>query len=379
MKLFSWFKKKNHQLIIDAAYEKAVEVVNQCSTKYGLYASGGWNGYKGVWSRDSNITLIGASTQENDSFKTQWRRSLEVLKEYQSSLGQIPNAVLNLNSKKRQVDFKSIDSSLWYVIGHYIYKKRYRDASLFNKHKHAIKKAVRWLHYRDFGENVVLEQLPTSDWQDAFPNKYGATINTQALYYGMLSLIGDTDRMKKLKKVVNESKDDRLWNGTFYWAYRWKNHDKYKEIGDWFDSLGNLLAVVFGLSDKKMSLSILNYIKRHHVAEPYPVKCISPPIKPGSEYWEDYYYDAKATPNHYLNGGIWPFIGSFYVLALVKVGRIDEAKKELDKLAQVNLKSHLFPEWVDPINKHTWGELQAWSAGTYIWAYNAVKEKKVFL
>jgi len=365
--------------VIDVAYEKAIEVVNQCSTKYGLYASGGWNGYKGVWSRDSNITLIGASTEKNDLFKEQWKKSLDILKKYQSHLGQIPNAVLNLSKKKKQADFKSIDSNMWFIIGHYIYKKRYRDASLFKKHRHAIRKALRWLYYRDFGENVELEQLPTSDWQDAFPHKYGATINTQALYYAVLNLVGDKNRMKKLKNVVNKSPEDRLWNKTFYWAYRWKNHNKYKEIGEWFDSLGNLMAIIFGLADKKMSVSILDYIKRHRIDEPYPVKCIAPPIKPSSEYWEDYYYDARATPNHYLNGGIWPFIGGFYVVALVKLGRIEEAQIELEKLARSNIRSHLFPEWINPKNKNTFGKLQAWSAGAYIWAYNAVRKKDILL
>ena len=366
--------KKN---LLDETYEKAIEVVNQCSTQHGLYASGGFKGYKGIWSRDTNITMIGASTHDENKFKETWKKSLEILKKYQSDLGQIPNAVLNLDKKKRQVDFKSIDSNLWFIIGHYFYKKRYYDSNLFERHEAAIKKALVWLHYRDFGENTILEQLPTTDWQDAFPNKYGATINTQALYCGVLNFVKDKKRIRKLKRIVNENAEDGLWNKNFYWAYRWKNHNKYKEIGNWFDSLGNLLAIVFGLADKKRSKLILNYIKKHRIARPYPMKCIAPPIKPKEEYWEDYYYDAKATPNHYLNGGIWPFIGGVYVVALVKMKRFDEARKELQLLAKANLKSQLFPEWIDPVNKKTYGNLQAWSAGTYIWAYNCLKKGKV--
>ncbi len=370
-------KVKPNENVLEKAYDEAVETLKECSTKYGLYASGGVKGYKGIWSRDVNISLIGGSTDGELGFEDQWKKSLKILKNLQSALGQIPNAVLNLNKKKKQVDFKSIDSNLWFVIGHYFYKKRYKNKNLFNKHKESMKRAVEWLHYRDFGENIELEQLPTTDWQDAFPHKYGATINTQALYYGMLKLVRDKRRAKKLKKIVNESKDDKLWNGSFYWAYRWKNHNKYKEIGDWFDSLGNLLAIIFELADRKKANSILNFIKNHHLARPYPMRCISPPIKPGSEFWEDYYYDAKATPNHYLNGGIWPFIGSFYVLALIKMKRFEEAEHELKVLAKSNLKGNFFPEWIDPITEETHGKLQAWSAGTYIWAYNSLKKKKV--
>ena len=32
-------------------------------------------------------------------------------------------------------------------------------------------------------------------------------------------------------------------------------------------------------------------------------------------------------PHYYHNGGIWPFIGGFYVAALVKAGRLKEAQE----------------------------------------------------
>lgn len=364
---------------LDICYEKAIKVMKKCSTKYGLYASGGIDGYRGVWSRDSNISLIGASTDPDNNFKNQFKKSLKVLGRYQSPLGQIPNAVLKLENKKRQVDFKSIDSSLWYIIGHYIYKNRYKDSKLFKEKESSIKKALLWSYYRDVGEDVTLEQLPTTDWQDAFPHKYGTTINTQALYYKVLELVKDKKKLKKLKEVVNKDTGNKLWNNTFYWAYRWKNHNKYKEIGDWFDSLGNLMAIVFGLADKKMALSILRFIERHKINKPYPIRSISPPIKPGSKYWRDYYYDADATPHKYLNGGIWPYIGSFYVLSLIKIKNFKKAGEELEILARSNFKGNLFPEWIHPISKQTYGKWQAWSAGTYIWAYNSFKKKKVLI
>jgi len=365
--------------VTDLCYEKAKQALETCFTKHGLYASGGKNGYKGVWSRDSMITLIGASTDSNPEFKTQFKKSLITLEKYQSKLGQIPNAVLNLDKKKPQVDFKSIDSSLWFVIGEYIYKKRFKEKSLFEAHEPSIKKAVNWLKHRDVGEDTTLEQLPTTDWQDAFPHKYGVVINTQALYYKLLDLINDKKSKAKLNNSVNKNPDIRLWNNNFYWAYRWKNHNKYKEIGKWFDSLGNLLAIIFDLADKERSKKIIAHIKKHKINKPYPVKSIHPPIRKGSDYWEDYFYDAGATPNKYLNGGIWPFIGGFYILVLIKLKKFKEAEKELKILAESNLKNNLFPEWINPINKKTHGQLQAWSAGTYIWAYNSLNKKKVLL
>jgi glycogen debranching enzyme len=366
--------------IIDRAYERAIETINQCCTKYGLFASGGRRGYKGVWSRDSFITFLGTSLVRDDLFKKTFRKSLAILGKNQSKHGQIPNAVHSFDGKKPTVDFSSIDSSLWFIIGHYTYKKRYKDSSLFHKHREKINRALRWLSYQDVGEDLMLEQLPTTDWQDAFPQRYGRTINTQALYYKVLKLMGKNETARKLKLVVNRSKNAGLWGGEFYYAYRWKNHNKYKEIGDWFDSLGNLLAIVFELANDYQARKIIDYIRKKKISNPYPMRSISPPIRKGSDYWEDYYMDCDAgKPHHYLNGGIWTYIGGFYVLALIKLRKFREAKKELKKLAEANLRGNVFPEWIDPIDKKTHGKWQAWSAGVYMAAYNSLKRKKVLL
>lgn len=64
-------------------------------------------------------------------------------------------------------------------------------------------------------------------------------------------------------------------------------------------------------------------------------------------------------------------------MALIKIKKFSEAKVELEKLAEANLKENIFPEWIDPKTKEAYGEFQAWSAGTYIWAYNSLKKKRV--
>jgi glycogen debranching enzyme len=364
--------------VIDECYEKAIETIKICSNPQGLYASGGKDGYKGVWARDSIISLIGAISDKKNDFKEVFKRSLVILGKAQSKRGQIPNAVHGFEDKKPKVNYFSVDSSLWYIIGHYAYKKKYGN-ELFKKNKEKIKKALVWLEYRDFGEDELLDQLPTTDWQDAFPHKYGETINTHALYYKSLKLMKNK-RADKIKKIINEDEEHRLWGKDFYYAYRWKNHNKYKEIGEWFDSLGNLLAIIFDLSDKKRSKKIISYINRNKINKPYPMKAIYPPIRKKSKYWEDYFMDCDARkPYQYLNAGIWPFIGGFYILALIKTKKFNEAKKELRLLAESNLKGNPFPEWVNPINRKTHGIYQAWSAGMYILAYNSLKKKRILI
>ncbi len=367
--------------ILDECFEAAKECIRKCSTPYGLFASGGAKGYNAVWARDSMISMIGTSLVNDKSFKEVFKQSTLTLGENQSKNGQIPNCVDKWADRKPHVDYKTIDSSLWFIIGNYVYKERYNDNYFINANKIMIQKTLNWLACQDTGENGMLAQLPTSDWQDAFPHRYGYTINSQALYYKVLNLIGETESAKKLKFMVNEDKDDCLWNRNFYLAYRWKNHGKYKEVGNWFDTLGNLLAIIFELADKEKAEKILEYIKDKKIAKPYPIKDIYPPIDKKSKYWQDYYLNCLAgVPNQYSNGGIWGYIGCFYVLTLIKLGKNLEAEKELKKIAEADLKWG-FPEWIHPIKKTVFerDKLQAWEAGAYILAYESLKKGKVLI
>lgn len=363
--------------IIKEAYEKAIWVLEKCATPHGFYAA--FPGYDAVWARDSVITSLGASLLGN-TFKETFKQSLITLGNHQSEKGQIPNAVDIFSNRKPHVDFKSIDSTLWFIIGHFVYKDRFKDSSLFVQHKEHLEKAFIWLSFQDMGEEGMLEQLPTADWQDAFPHRYGHTINTQALYYKVLRLVRQEKKAQRLKKEIHYNKDNKLWNRNYYLPWRWKNHNSYHEQGEWFDSLGNLLAIVFNLAKKSDAKKILIKIKRERIDFPYPVKAIYPPITKGSKDWQSYFQDCDArVPYHYLNGGIWTYIGGFYVLALLKNKQFKEAKQQLVKLAEANLKGN-FSEWLDgKTGKPSKGENQAWNAGMYLLAYHSLERKNILL
>ena len=110
------------QKLIDRCYEKAIEVLSKCATPNGFFAS---VGYDAVWARDSMITSLGASLLSE--FRDAFKQSLITLAKHQSKLGQIPNAIDKFSKRKPHVDFKTIDSTLWFIIGEYIYKERYEN------------------------------------------------------------------------------------------------------------------------------------------------------------------------------------------------------------------------------------------------------------
>ncbi len=370
--------------ITKEAYDEAIEVLRKCSTKNGFYAA--YPGYDMVFARDAGIMSLGASLV-GEEFKEVIKKSLMTLAENQSEKGQIPNAVDLFSERKKHVDFKSIDSTLWFLIGEMNYALRFKDKSLLKRHKKNIERAFTWLSYQDICEQGLLDELPTTDWEDAFPEKYGHAINEMSLYFKVLSLYGKKKHALKLRKIINEDKDDELWSGKYYYAWRWKNHGKYHERGEWFDSLGNVLAIVYGLADKKKAEKIISYIKKEKIDKPYPMKAIFPAVKKGGKYWRDYFEDCDAREEyHYLNAGIWTYIGGFYVCALVKMGKINEAKRQLERLAEANMLLPKYSEWLDGrTGKPFSGKIgkkegnQGWNAGMYIVAYESVKRKKCLI
>lgn len=375
--------------ITKTAYDQAVKVLDACVKKQGFYASGLKGGYEATWARDSMICSFGASLID-ERFKTPFKDSLNLLRKWQTPKGQIPNCVGSYNLDRRSdKTYNTIDSSLWFIIGHYVFAMAYGDMKLIKEHQEAIAQALIWLKYQDPNEDDLLTQLPTMDWEDAFPHKYGHVINTEALYYMSLRFIGDETTARRLKNTINGKTRRYLAmydeNLGYYLPWNWKNHDGDREQEEWFDSFGNILAILGGLATTEIADSILSHIRDQKINEPCGLKAIWPPIKVGDKEWHSYFSKCDARePLHYLNGGTWPFIGGFYVAALIKLRRYAEAEGELEKLARCNLAKiqirklrgkYDFNEWLHGQTGEAMGEpYQAWTAGAYIYAYECVKQ-----
>ncbi|MDP3900509.1 MAG: amylo-alpha-1,6-glucosidase [bacterium] len=378
--------------ITKKAHDKAIEVITVCERPQGFHASGLKGGYDATWARDSMITSLGAATV-GDKFKKTFAASIALLSKNQSELGQIPNAVGTYNlDRKSEVTFNTIDSNLWYLIGHQVYARAYGSKKLLRKYRKNIDRALLWLRYQDPDELGVLAQQPTMEWFDAFPHKYGYVANTNALYYLVLNLYGRQKEAKNLADIMNgkKAKYVSLWDNKlgYYYPWGWKNHVEIREHEEWFDSLANILAIVTGLAAPANSRSILNFINKNKVDRPYACKTIWPPLQKGDAGWHDYFEISDATePLHYSNAGIWPFIGGFYVAALVKMGDLKKAEAELENLAKANLQAteirelkgkYEFNEWLHGATGEPMGEpYQGWSAGAYLYAYECVQKKKV--
>lgn len=156
--------------ITQQCFNAAVKSLRKCITKLGLYASGTPAGYTSVWSRDANIALLGGACYDSNKhpeqarraekqqyfFKSVFRKTIDTLVKNQAADGQIANAIgLYDPLKHSDVTYNTIDSSLWFIIGTYVYEKSYKTA-LPKKIREAREKAFVWVTYQDVSE----EHLP---------------------------------------------------------------------------------------------------------------------------------------------------------------------------------------------------------------------------
>ncbi len=326
--------------LIGEAVLRAKETMMFCSTPNGIYASGGEDGYDMIFARDSMIGLIGTSCYDAEQeFKIQFSTTLNTLAKHQSACGQIPNAVDIFSTRPKQVTFATIDSTLWYLLGLQFYKKNYNGSKLFANHGKHVKRAFHWLRCQDSGEDFLPEQLPTTDWQDAFPHKYGHTISTIALYYAVLKLYDKKKSMSNVLNAANARAKSKIqmfdYSRGYFHPWQWKNHDGDIEQETWFDTLGNLLAICGGLANQNQTMRILQFIEQKGLNRPFPVRCTYPTIEKSDPEWHSYFSKCLAKrPHWYLNGGIWPYIGGFYVAALVKAGQFEKAEQQRFLLAK---------------------------------------------
>ena len=395
------------------ALQKAESILSRECSPIGLMASP--EGYPHVWARDSVITSLGAI--HSTGHETCLRTSLTTLAGQQSDLGAIPNNVSVATGRLDHTNAGSVDSNLWYIIGHYVQWRAFGDAAYLKQYWPSLERALLWLRYQDSNGCGLLEVHEAADWADLLDNRFNILYD-EALWYAalraMAQMAADTgaadepdyaamarDVRHKMRIVLwvgpeNESEWGPNCPGHTEWKHTLSQVDPvlvkrpfflpyvaFRDFGDHCDVFGNLLTILFGIASPAQEKRILDYLYQVGVAEPFPVRVLHPIIHPGDKDWREYYRNNNLNlPEQYHNGGIWPFVGGFYVAALVKAGRTEEAERTLEKLAAVNRQGvdeeWEFNEWCHGATGRPMGyPHQAWSAGMYVFAHRCVELGRV--
>ena len=400
--------------ITELALQKAHAILKSECSPLGLMASP--DGYPHVWARDSVITSLGAlytPGHENCLLV-----SLQTLASQQSELGAIPNNVSVATGRLDHTNAGSVDSNLWFILGHAFQQRIQPNPEYLKSAWPALEKALLWLRYQDSNGCGLLEVHEAADWADLLANRFNVLYDN-VLWYAALramqelaALLGqdpepyrcladDVRHKIRILLWVGEEKTSELGPdcpGHTEWKHTLSQVDPvlvkrpyflpyvaFRDYGDYCDVFGNLLAILFGVANPAQERRILEYLNQVGIADPYPVRVLHPVIHPGNKDWREYYRNNNLNlPEQYHNGGIWPFVGGFYVAALVKSGRMDEAKRQLVKLAELNRQGVQgeweFNEWCHGRTGKPMGyPHQAWSAGMYVFAYHCVEKGRVNL
>jgi glycogen debranching enzyme len=345
-------------------------------------------GYDAVFGRDAAVCALGMALSGDRGLERGALAGLLTLAAHQAPNGQMPKFV---HPGRKEADFwylGCIDSTLWWLIAVDFLHRRGTLGDLRRRLAQPIARALDWLACQEHQRFFLLMQGEASDWADIMPRS-GFVLYTNALWY----------RVKRLYRLPHADETRRTFNQLFhpfsaglaeyrrarlltdYVKRKARNRDLYLSFvnfsffGEEGDVFGNLLAVLMDLADTRASRRVLDALLAARVNRPYPVRAVCEPIARNHPLWRDYMNRHRQNLAwRYHNGGVWPFIGGFWVCALAQAGESALARDELRKLARANaLGGWAFNEWLHGRTQRPCGMPgQSWNAATYLLAYAAV-------
>ena len=411
--------------VVDVGYRKAVELLQRNASPEGFVASSGTAHYDSIWTRDAAITAIGANLTGVDSLLAASRNTLVTLSRLQAPLGQIPNVHWPRRCSWDWGEAGCTDAAALFIIAAWHYHKVTNDRGFIETVWPSVRKAFTWLRCQDANNFGLVDSPEAGDWMDSTLNRCGKVFYVNVLYYRasmavseLAKSLGDDEladpeavkfKLNLLFWPSSESEYAQLLGHVEYptgtdvtfphpasvAAFRdasksrrfYLSHVAYAHFVDKCDVFANLLAILYDVADSQRKEAILEYLAEKKVSSPYPVKCWPEPETPDVNEWGMFKTRAERyqesqwhnPPHHYHNGGIWPFIGGFYVLALHRSGDRAVAEDELRRLAESNElgieQEWGFHEWLHGESGEPMGaSYQSWNAGAYVMAYKAVRE-----
>jgi hypothetical protein len=385
--------------MVEECYREALGLLRENSTPGGMLASvrnkkSVGRHYASIFGRDASICALGmAVSGEPDLIQTA-RDGLLTLARYQAPNGQIPKYV---KPELDEVDFwytGCIDATLWWLIAIRFMDRLLPCGRFGTELAPRIALALRWLECQEHQVWYLLQQNEASDWADIMPRS-GFVLYTNALWYWTKRLY-DLPTARQTRDYVNllfapfgnvvpERRRARLL--MHYIRNRCKPTPFYLSFvnfshwGEEIDIFGNILAHLVGVGDASgagRAVSALTAMKANH---PFPIRVVGTPIGPQTALWRLYMQRHRQNlPWQYHNGGIWPFVGGFWVMLLARLGKEKQAWAELENLALVNrVNDWEFNEWFQGQTGEPMGMArQSWNAALFIMAYRSLADKTRF-
>lgn len=398
------------QLII-TAYERALRALRKNVTPLGFSAcslhdnevTGTDVNYRSVWARDGAITIVGSIESTDPDIQAAHRSTLCTLFDHLSPNGQVPT---NVRIDGGTPDYSgvggicSIDSGMWAIIAFFVYVCKQQDYALLEKYSEQLQRVMTWLSALDSNNDGLLEIPEAGDWTDLFGRSYHVLYDEVLWYrtnvcYGRLlefqKRFEEASRYLRASQVIRSKILNAFWptTKTREAPVAITFADRQFSLGDasyllaeitpfsfnWrCDVLGNVLAFLMNVLDVDRARVAFRYMWGVGVNDPWPVANLYPVVQAGDPDWKPYNtVNLLNLPNHYHNGGIWPFVGGMWVRFIHRLGLYEVACRELLKLAELNRlgknQEWEFNEWAHGRTGRPMGKaFQAWSAASFIHA-----------
>jgi glycogen debranching enzyme len=379
--------------LVEVCRERAIALLQRNLGSHGIRAAAPGarahaRGYDAVFGRDAAVCALGMALSGDATLAAHAADGLLTLARHQAPNGQMPKFV---DPGRREADFwylGCIDSTLWWLIAVDYLTRCRLPCDLRDRLSPQIDASLRWLACQEHPRFHLLMQGEASDWADIMPRS-GFVLYTNALWYAVQRLyrLPYAERTRRsfnqlfhpFSAPIAEYRRARLLMD--YVKRKARNRDLYLSFvnfsffGDEGDVFGNLLAVLFGLPGRAHAMRVMRALQRRRCADPYPIRAVCNPIRRDDRLWRDYMNRHRQNLEwQYHNGGIWPFVGGFWVTALAQLGQIEEARSELAALARANaLNGWQFNEWLHGRTLEPRGmPSQSWNASAYLMAYAAV-------
>jgi hypothetical protein len=395
--------------IVELARDRSVDLLRACATPYGFVASSRFDHYRSVWARDACIAGLGALASNDPDLIACAGATLDTLAAGMTPLGHVPAVVRPEAEEWDWGEGGVVDSNLWFVILAGRHFAVTGDLDRAGRWWPAVERALRWIAHQDVTGSGLISAAPSTDWMDAALTRSGRTLHLNVLHAwaareaattaGRLGRAAPVDPDEIRRRVdtwfwPDPSIDVRsLYPHGFghdalavaYWEAaspsrtHYLSHIVHAALIDKVDVLANLLAVVAGVADMVRSTRILDELGSE--AYPHPTPALLEAVQPGDPSamlvsvaeavipprWQN-------RPGRYHNGGSWPYIGGFHVLAEVSAGRPEHAAGLLEAVAMSNsVDDWAFPEWIDTEGRPRGAAGQAWNAGAYLLGYRALR------
>jgi glycogen debranching enzyme len=383
-------------VLIDSCYHEALALLHENLRPEGMLAAAPTaqaeaRRYTRVFGRDHAICALAMAASDSPQLRAGAVAGLLTLAAHQADIGQIPKYVDDSAADGGAADFwylGCVDATLWWLIALRLVARRLGDVRLERRVKTGVARALTWLRCQEHQRIHLLQQNEASDWADIMPRS-GFVLYTNALWYYVKRLY-DLPRADETRQHFNElffpfarqlPEYRRLRLLTHYVRNRARNRELYLSFvnlgffGDEGDVFGNLLAILLGLADGARASHILRAIQHAQAAAPHPLRATCSTIGEDDPLWRAYMGRHQQNFEfQYHNGGIWPMLGGFWVMALAAAGKPRLAHSELVRLAQVNAVNNWeFNEWFHGQSGAPCGmPRQSWNAAAFLLARQAL-------